>query len=580
MSSPDGTLTSPPVTLLELEHGGRLWLVSTDTVDIQDEDGRWRHYEGLLSECDVYQEAIPFSFEVAGRIDCEAYMPGSFAALQGEGEDPGLLTGEVAQWRRGDAWESRERIVQGRVVVQSWGSATEPVRMSISPQDPADDQSVWPPPSQIISDQTWNTPVPSARDHDEDTVGGRAYPTVFGKAGLLHKRAGIATVAAVPAYPVIAANPVLVMKTPFHDAAGKQIIISDGNPPGPSWTAWCVIAGHWIWPQLEPGTSDYRVTLHGADGSSEWAYLYFCTDALGQVVALAGKNAFTPGTGLYSGAGIVAGNAYWCSFDNGAMGNLDMSGPMTDAGELLRWVLERAGSPVDWRRTGAVLRQLSAYILAGYWDASVGPWPWASDNLRPLLPISIRPGPDGVFPVVWNFRATAKDAVAHLVDGLNCTLEGEPVQDGEEDVISSSSIEYATSKRTSASYGHKTWGGAELPTGAHETASLHTRRAGLSLQSQLEPRVEALTTDLVCGDAQTADLVMAWRTQVYSKTWTYLHAVSDGLHHRGELSKREPGDVVTVTSARLGYVRRVAHVTRPGWVGALCYNDLVIFPEP
>jgi hypothetical protein len=578
MPAPAGKLTEAPVVLVTLEHAGRIWRLASSTVDVVDRFGVTHHYEGRISDSDVYEEAVPFSFEVGGAIPIEFVPPDSFAALQDEGASPSSVSGSVAQWSRGTRLEEAVERVRGVVDVLSWGARGEAARVSIAPQDPADDQSTYPPENQTINDTTWYTPG-GIRSYDEDAVGGRAYPTVFGKNGLMRKRAGFTTVAASPAYKVFAANSALVHTTPFHNAQGNQIIINrpggPGNPVAPSWTVWWLIAGHWTYPKLQVGTADYRVTLHDSDGNSEWAYLYFAHDALGQVVALAGKNSFSS---LNPSAA-----EFWVSFDDGALGNYRYDGPMLTAGELLRWILERSSKPVDWTRARGPLGQLSAYKLAGYWDQSVSPWAWAGDNLSPLLPVSIRSGPEGVFPAIWRIDATAADAKYHLVDGLDCHIEEEPKQLALEDLFSKVTLEYARSLRTGSVFGRKTFGGDRDT--VNDSPSLHTRRADLFFAKQAPgsstgkvPRVES--TDLISGDDVTADLVASFLAQVYSGAWTDIHAISDGLHHRSYFLRLEPCEVVTITSARYGFDRRVAHVRKAGRAGSIAYVDLLLFPLP
>jgi hypothetical protein len=56
--------------------------------------------------------------------------------------------------------------------------------------------------------------------------------------------------------------------------------------------------------------------------------------------------------------------------------------------------------------------------------------------------------------------------------------------------------------------------------------------------------------------------------------------VSDGLHHRERVARLEPGMAVSLNSSRYSIENRVAHVRRAGWLGGVCYADLVILSEP
>lgn len=573
MPAPQGPLTVAPITLLTIQHAGRTWRLAERQVDIQDRDGEWHHYLGGMSPADVYREAnLPGEGVSPSRIDAEVILPGSLAAYQSEGESPSGMTAEVVKWAPGTRLEAAERIQQGRVTVQRWGSETEPARISIAPSDPADDTATWPPASWKIGDETWAET--GLLDHDEDTVGGRVYPTVFGKAGLARKRAGFASIPYVPAYPVRADGTQFVDRTPMH-GGGAQITNNNPAPPSPI-DSYYLVAGHWIWMQLWShggGTSpDYTVTMHDETGTSARCYLYFVRDALGQIVAVAGDEIAAPPV-------LAAYPATrWASFDDGSMPDQWWDAPMVGAGEILRWVLERSSIKVDWRRTGSVMRELSAFRLAGYWDQPCSPWAWIADQLLPWLPVGICVGPDGVYPVLWRLDATAKDSILDIVDGRGYTVEGEPEQDNEGEILSSSSVEYATSANTAASYQRSKFGGPAEAETARDTPTLHTRRAE-SAWDQERTRAEEIDSDLMCDDNQTADLVQSWRTLYRAGPITRLHVTGDGLHER-RLGMLEPGDVVTITSSRLGYSSRVAHVTRAGWVGAIAHADLVILSAP
>ena len=49
----------------------------------------------------------------------------------------------------------------------------------------------------------------------------------------------------------------------------------------------------------------------------------------------------------------------------------------------------------------AAAELLQGYLVDCYIDDPVGVWEWVQGNLLPILPISIRYGPAGLYPVVW-----------------------------------------------------------------------------------------------------------------------------------------------------------------------------------
>jgi hypothetical protein len=60
---------------------------------------------------------------------------------------------------------------------------------------------------------------------------------------------------------------------------------------------------------------------------------------------------------------------------------------------------------------------LNGYKIDGYIDSVVGVWDWIKGNLLPILPVYIQTGPDGLYPVVWQFDAlSAKSGELDLID--------------------------------------------------------------------------------------------------------------------------------------------------------------------
>ena len=569
MPGPARILTEPPRVLLTLKYAGRTWRLADIACDPLDNAGRALHYQGGLPPLDLFDEAEPFEVSVGSSTELEVLLPEDLAQLLSEHHTPSEMRGEIAWWSSGDSWNDREVKVEGDVRIGAVGVAGQPSKLTITGYDPADDESSYPSDDMLSSDETWST---GSRDYDP-AVEGNPYQTVFGHAGVIRKGGAWANVASVPVYPVVVPNSALISQSPWGHVFGSPGV--DPNPT-PTWTDYVLVGCGFIHPNITavhgPGTN-YEIQVWGGDGSTEWAYLYYAIDDLGRIVSIAGKNAWST---LYGGAGIVHGNTYYVTAEGGGIPGPDGTSSMEGAGDIIRWALERTSIRVDWRRTGAALAQLNAFRLGGYWDQAASPWEWLQDNVFPLLPCSWVAGPYGIYPVVWRWNADASQAVASLVDGLNCCIEGDIGIEGQDRILSTVSLEYGRGLLEGAWRKTRAWKGASGS--VVESESLHTRQA--ALRATGGAKRESFDESVMVYEDATAGLSLAWQAQVRSKEWNILRVVGPGTGARARLQLLEPGDPVAITSLTRSLASRVAFVRRAGWLGAIAYADLILFPQP
>jgi len=99
---------------------------------------------------------------------------------------------------------------------------------------------------------------------------------------------------------------------------------------------------------------------------------------------------------------------------------------------------------VDWGRLEALVDHLNRFQVAGYIDTSCSPWEWVQDNLLPLLPLSVTSGASGLFPVLWPYAATARDAVTTITAGAGVVRTSPVTYDrGRRDVVNEIRLSYA-----------------------------------------------------------------------------------------------------------------------------------------
>ena len=86
----------------------------------------------------------------------------------------------------------------------------------------------------------------------------------------------------------------------------------------------------------------------------------------------------------------------------------------------------------------------------------------------------------------------------------------------------------------------------------------------------------SLQSDLIYRD-DTALAWLAWTIRLHCQPWRVVRVTSSW---RSALARAEPGMVASLTSSRHSLSSQVAHVRRAGWLGSVCYADLVILSRP
>jgi len=186
--------------------------------------------------------------------------------------------------------------------------------------------------------------------------------------------------------------------------------------------------------------------------------------------------------------------------------------------------------------------------------------------------------------VIWRLDETAERADITLIDGpapgANCSIEGEPKIERADDVVSRVMLDYGNGLIQGVWRRRLTYHGRRSRETVQSVPTPHARRAQQRWGSQLGDQIQALelalTSDFVYRD-ETAHRWLSWLTTLRSQPMRVVRVVST---HTSPLARAEPGMVVSLTSARHSLSSRVAHVRRAGWLGGMCYADVVILSEP
>ena len=598
--------------LLELDLGGRTYRYATAPLDIDDDAKgiRATHYAAGL-------DAPRFAEELQRRepsVSVRIVDPSTdwAAVIFGQGHDITTATATLSQWRDGLFLGQRRLLVAGRVDEPVFGALGEPLEFAIV-LDGIEDTALVCDPDRQANATTWpimgdgiisagfqarktvggtTTTATGTATYPIDTTGWQAgqYPRVFGTPGArvfagatdevltssdeaVSAIGGTASAALVaPLTDVFVAGSPAPVVARLRDGASPQYFADEvGNTISyRDWAQYYAIIAD------RPVKASTVYLRDMADAASTWqaGTVETLTDGLGHVVAAVriGNLEADPSTFISDPAdGTIdfsIGGDYWVGWLDGG-GELDDLGAnaITGAGDILLRLLDETTVGVDRGRAAAVADLLNGYRLAGYTvDAEQTVVDFIARELVPLLPIALRQGPTGLYPVYLLPDPQPADAVAHL-DADGDTIErvgavsliGEPANDV--------TVEYLLDPVHDEHLGRVIAHGDEDRLAVADNAASAgfggqstTLRARLS-HARYGRQSLVVETDWV-HDRATAELVAAHivdREAMPHLDISYAVATDYGW--------LAPGDIVTLTDAELSLSGEVARVEAVEWLG-------------
>ena len=367
-------LSGPRHYVVRLDVGSRRLYFSHEALDILANDGTViRVAAGLVADIDatralqIQNTAVPLrSVSMAVITQAE-----DWAAIVANGWDLAASVAELSEWIPGLAWDDRRVIVSGYTDAPTYGARGEPLAFTLK-NHPMQDRGAIPESTAVVDAVTWPDFASRAL--------GRTYPTVIGKPGTLarFKTAGLPTEDRYPGSPALMVDGLNgILLVAGHEVEATTVQIADVTNAPTTWTTYSITH------RLDGrGRKVATVTLSPVPlGSAEYAACWG-----------------------YSGAG-------------GGLHNRDKTAAMRSAGEVLEYLFARSTLQVDRGRTAAAVEQLRGYLVDCYIDEQVNVWEWIAGNLLPILPISIRYGPNGLYPVVW--RSVIEDEQGAVLQHLN-----------------------------------------------------------------------------------------------------------------------------------------------------------------
>lgn len=432
-----------------------------------------------------YSETFQYLSQSVDRqsVAVSLLWPDDVAAAIAAGFRLDTAQAELAVWIEGTAYEARRVLLVGNVQQPSYGAQGERVDFSIE-APPWVDQGTWP---DLLTSPTSYDLTITSQAHGALSVGGRegvlddlrgtVAPMVIGNPGNLNQtRRANPTGGSVYAGQ---ASDVWQRTRPgaFTDIRYGSIFENNGvtgfGNPASAFPAALILCGHATQAgayggdgtqvlRASSGTEDAPVAvLFNSDGLYVTGLVPFhktiggrtCTvvnlyDYLNTRAEVRYNDSSSPistGTGPISPAsstnstsndpsrklGDRVGFTFVSmhdSFDTFyGLTNGAQDGPLRTVQELIALTLSNSSLPVDWSRFYTAMDRLPTFDVEGYIDERVGVWDFVSSELLPLLPMSLRTGPRGLYALTADLSATVADALGTLRAGWDCWRVG-PIQ--------------------------------------------------------------------------------------------------------------------------------------------------------
>lgn len=423
--------------LLRLTYAGREWRFSDRPADIDDDaGGSVQHIPGL--RVDRYTETFEALSDTIDRqsVPVEVLFPFDVAAAVADGYRLDTAEGELSVWVDGTSYDRRRVLLVGRVMEPQYGADGESVRFSLE-APPWLDPGTWPNLYRFRAEDT-----PASIDDSQGTTytltqdarhAGRNAPTVIGNPGnnRREKRTPDATLGTV------AANVDLLDGcTPGASTTLTTVGRTTGALKSPGLIVLCehpTQAGAYgaIDADITAGATS-AVTLFSPDG--QWINTTVpyhhtiggrvCTVAnfLDLVVGRSGGSTVAALNNLATGSPELLADGCGFTFIS-AHSSFDtfyglhsgrQAGPLRSIHDLMALVLSESAYPVDWARLYAALDRVPRFDVEGYLDERVRVWDFVSRELLPLLPISLRNGPRGLYAITADLSATVDQAIGQI----------------------------------------------------------------------------------------------------------------------------------------------------------------------
>jgi len=486
--------------LLTIHVDGQVVRVATDAIDVSDAStGRVYPYSAGIGDLTVTSALSFLATSGPLSVPVEAILPVDVAALVAAGVVLDGSAAELALWTEGDDYGQRIVLASATVTGAEWGELGEPVRFSIERAEVTNVRAI-PTAQEQVNGTTWATVL----DMDPADLG-QYYPLVFGRPGYLNDGTWI-TAGQIVWFAYGTSGTDFVAVVAGHASNQNYVrLSSDDAVSGAQFAVWQTVDGRGQAVSVIAKYANYPISPP----------LNTYVDARGETIAGILLNAWTNPV-------IGAPKTVWMSWISPFADDTGGLSPL--AGDVIRYVLQRAGVPVDHGRFEAAARLLTGYRCDCVIDTPTPCLEWLRSSVYPLLPLSVESGPAGDYPVVWRYDLGDADVTAVVdADADPAISRASAVKTDSSQVANAFAIEYGYSVRT-GSYTETVT--RDASTCRYCAAS--ERRWG---------RIERRTQTVIVYDSATAAAILAWQARAYTSprlSVSYLVPSTYGLQ-RGQV---------------------------------------------
>ena len=513
------------IWLLEVTFAGKVYRFSTTPVDVLKDDGTYISFAGglddpgfseSLSRFDhsIDQQVISldldFGIDVASQIEKGHYLSGAKSELS----CVLVSNGSIQQ-----TYEKRLVALCGFITTPQYAFPDQPkgiVSLSIE-GSVAQDRGLI-----ILPEHSIQQGITTANLTPDD---GKPYPLVFGTPGTYTDPEGTSN--------HVPGSPGYILEYNYTTEQAIRLLI----------------AGHHV-------NAEFVYLING-DGQETAFAVTNTVDEIGRQIAycqMSYSGAFTSTEPYWVNWRSTAYNVSGYRFGGGLKNPWGTSVELDGAGDVIRYILQFSTLEIDHGEFASVSDYLNQFKVSGYInDFETSPWDWVS-TLAEVLPITIKNGPKGLYPIVHDVRAPSSYGFSVDASIEFQQVSAVQVEVGLSEIYNSISIGYAFDAKQNVPLRYGVTGVKK--SGDPSSFSTASTRSSIARYGQRWRRIES---------AYVYERSTAQRIIRYISDTEALPARSVQYRASPRFAFLTLGDIVSLTDSNLGFTNQACFVSAKAW---------------